>query len=110
MNELIIKLTSYGVPTLRPGAMRVRYQNAGLTLIRRDFRVEKAVWFRLGQIARAHGVSRCLLFVALLRAFAEKRTEFRQKFTAVLWRLSEIFDFDRCERVARLTIASPDDG
>jgi len=113
MNDLIIQLTSCGVPTeLRSGAMRVRYQDSGLGLIRRDFRVDKGVWFRLGQMARALGVSRCLLFVALLQAWARRATEFRQIWTDRVWRLVETFRVSRRERDASLTelLGSSPDG
>jgi len=101
MSALIHNLIGDGVPTIRPGCLRIRYQKAGLDLIRRDFRIEKEVWFRLGQMARAYGVSRCLLFVALLRAFSKRATEFRQGFVKT-WRLIETFESTRCERIAHL--------
>jgi len=101
MDELIFKLTSVVVPTqLRPGGLRIRYQQNRLKLVRRDFRVDKAIWFRLGQMARALGVSRCLLFVTLLRAFSEKVSEFRQNFHPTYERLIELFDCRSYRRIA----------
>jgi hypothetical protein len=82
--------------------MRIRYQPDGLSLVRRDFRVDKAVWFRLGQMARTYGVSRCLLFVALLRAYAKKMSKFRQIVADGRWLLTEIFNPDRYRRITRL--------
>jgi len=102
MNELLRQLTCIGVPTIRPAATRIRYQSKGGDLVRRDFRVSKAVWFRLGQMARALGVSRCLLFIVLLDAFSNNLSEFRQIAVGVTWRLLEIFDFARTERIAYL--------
>jgi len=103
MNDLLGILLSRGVPTnFRPGALRVRYQETGLELVRRDFRVDQAVWFRLGQLARSCGISRCFLFVLMLEAAARTTKEFRQKLTATRWLLKEIFDTRRYARIARL--------
>jgi len=102
INDLLNKLMSCGVPTNCPrGAMRIRYQVGGQGLVRRDFRVDQATWFRLGQIARTCGVSRCLLFVILLERFAKKVSEFRRKSDGI-WRLTEIFDFRYYRRTATL--------
>jgi len=113
MEDLLIRLTSAGVPTgVHPGALRIRYQQSGLKLFKYNFRVNKAVWFRLGQMARALGISRCLLFVALLRTFVEKMYEFPQQLKKVRWRLIEVLDFGIRRRFAILKTAliNPPDG
>ena len=104
LGDLLAKLVSSDVvPTLfRPGALRIRYQPDGLGLVRRDFRVDKAIWFRLGQMARTYGVSRCLLFVALLRAYTETLSKFRQFAQQGRWLLTEIFTPSRYRRTTRL--------
>ena len=85
-----------------PGAMHIRYQRKGLGLVRRNFRVDKAVWFRLGQIARTQGASRCLVFVSLLRAYAMKAKEFQHITAAGRWLLTEIFHVGLYKRITRL--------
>ena len=105
LGDFLAKLVASDVvPTgFRPGAMRIRYHPKGLGLVRRDFRVDKAVWFRLGQIARTQGASRCLVFVSLLRAYAEKAMEFPHVMAAAgRWLLTEIFRVGRYERLTRL--------
>ena len=104
VGDLLAKLvTGDVVPTgLQPGALRIRYQADGSSLLRRDFRVDKAVWFQLGQIARTYGVSRCLLFVTLLRAHVEKMPEFRRVVAGARWLLTEILHVARYRRITRL--------
>jgi len=103
MNSLLKNLESRGVPTnLRRGALRIRYQGNRQGLVRRDFRVDAALWFHLGQMARMHGVSRCLLFTALLAEFLGKTSEFRQRVVGRFWRLMEMFDFSLYSRSSSL--------
>ena len=109
LDEVISRFVTSGVvPTgFQPGALRIRYQLEGLSLVRRDFRIDKAIWFQLGQMARTYGVSRCLLFVALLETLDGEVTEFRQKVLAAKWLLTEILDAVRYERVTRWLHRTP---
>jgi len=104
MNDLLTRLMNHGVPTaFKPGALRIRYQRTGLALIRRDFRIDKAIWFQFGQMARTQGISRCLLFVTLLRAYVGTVSEFRQRFNHRVSRLVETFLVNQYQRLTSLT-------
>lgn len=55
--------------------LTTRYQRPESPLRKVNFRVHPVVWHQLGCFARVHGVSRCLAFVMLLRAYASGQTE-----------------------------------
>ena len=77
LDRLLCKYRGMTLCKLLPVAekCKTQYQDAGLDLKRVNFRPDNKSWLELGLLARAFGISRCMLFVCLYMMYVGNSAE-----------------------------------